>query len=230
MWILFGIFIFFGILGPATAQFLPEIVERAGVSGEISLPPPSPALAMSQFLGNALQIGLLAIAFIAASSLAFDAKPEISVFYRTRATIVEIVTPRYTVVATAAVAAFVVGTITAFVLSAMLLGVPDILATLIGSALIALYIVFAVALVGLMASVVASVPGAALLTIGSLILIGIAGLIPYVGPWLPSYLVGGFDTLIAGGEFDYWRAIVVTVVSGSVAMWASVYLMQRREV
>jgi len=230
VWILFGVFVFFGILGPATARFLPEIMESAGLGGELALPPPSPELAMSQYLSNALQIGLLAIAFIAATSLAFDSKPEVAMFYRTRATIVEILIPRYVVVTIAAISAFLAGTATAFVLSTLLIGAPDVLATLIGSALITLYIVFAVALVGLMASLMASVPGAALLAVGTLIILGIAGLIPYVGPWLPSYLVGGFDTLIAGGEFDYWRAILVTIVASSAAVWASIYLMSRREV
>ena len=229
VWILFGIFIFFGALGPITARFLPEIVERAGVSGEIVLPPPSPALAMSQYIGNALQIGLLGIAFIAASSLTFDSKPEVAVFYRTRASVAEILIPRYVVIATATVAAFVAGTVTAFTLSTVLLGAPDVPATLVGSALIALYLVFAVALVGLMASLIPSVPGAALLTIGILIVLGFAGLIPYVGPWLPSYLVGGFDTLISGGEFDYWRAILVTIATSATAVWASRYLMGQRE-
>ena len=230
VWILFGIFIFFGALGPATARFLPEIVERVGVSDEIVLPPPSPEFAMSQYVGNALQIGLLAIAFVAASSLAFDSKAEIAVFYRTRATVVEIVTPRYIVLAASALAAFLAGTVTAFAVSTALVGSPDVLATLAGSALITLYLLFAIALVGLMASLVASVPGAALLTVGSLIVLGIANLIPLVGPWLPSYLVGGFDALIVGGDFDYWRAVSVTIVGASTAVWASVILMQRREV
>ena len=230
VWILFGVFMFFGTLGPATARFLPEIMESAGLGGELVLPPPSPELAMSQYLSNALQIGLLAIAFVAASSLAFDSKPEVAVFYRTRATIVEILIPRYVVVTIAAISAFLAGTIAAFALSTVLIGTPDAQATLSGSALIALYIVFAVSLVGLMASVVASVPGAALLAVGTLIILGIVGLIPYVGPWLPSYLVGGFDVLIAGGDFIYGRAIVVTTLSILAAIWASTVLMKRREV
>lgn len=230
VWILFGVFTFFGALGPLTARFLPEIVERFGVSGELAVPPPSPELAMSQYVGNALQIGLLAIAFVAASALAFDSKTEISVFYRTRATVTEIVTPRYVVIAVTAVASFLSGTATAFAVSTVLIGAPDLPATLAGSALIALYLVFAVALVGLMASLVASVPGAALLAVGTLIFLGIANLVPLVGPWLPSYLVGGFDALIAGGEFDYWRAVSLTIVWGTAAVWVAVIGLRRREV
>jgi hypothetical protein len=112
----------------------------------------------------------------------------------------------------------------------VLIGTPDALSTLKGSALISLYIVLAVALVGLMSSLIPSVPGAALLAVGTLIILGIATLVPYVSPWLPSYLVGGFDTLISGGEFDYWRAMLTTVATTAGAVWASTYLMGRREI
>jgi len=230
VWILFGVFVFFGVLGPLTARFLPAIVERAGASGELTLPPPSPELAMSQYVGNAIQLGILAVAFVAAASLAFDAKTEIAVFYRTRVSVRAILAPRYTVVATTSVAAFVAGTAIAYAVSSVLIGSPDTQATLAGSALIAVYLVFAVALVGLMSSLVASVPGAALLSVGTLIALGIASLIPSVGPWLPSYLVGGFDALNAGGEFAYWRATVVSVVASVAAITASIYLLQRREI
>ena len=49
-------------------------------------------------------------------------------------------------------------------------------------------------------------------------MIGIIGLIPQVDTWLPSNLVGSFDTLIAGGEFAYWRSLLTTIIlsTGSI--------------
>jgi ABC-2 type transport system permease protein len=200
-WVLFGLFIFFGVLGPLTAQFLPDIVERAGVAGEIALPPTSPELAMSQYVGNALQIGVLAIAFIAATTLAFDSKPEIAVFYRTRSTVVEILTPRYVVIAATAVAAFISGTLIAFALSTVLIGTPDALSTLKGSALISLYIVLAVALVGLMSSLIPSVPGAALLAVGTLIILG------YRHPGSVRQSLASIVSRGRIGHTDSWRGV-----------------------
>ena len=97
LWILLAVFTSFGVLGPVTARFLPEIVAAVGGGVEISVPPPSPELAMAGYLGNALQIGILAITFVAAAALAFDAKPEMAVYLRTRATIQRILAPRYAV-------------------------------------------------------------------------------------------------------------------------------------
>ncbi|MGB5567529.1 MAG: hypothetical protein WBN93_14525, partial [Acidimicrobiia bacterium] len=133
VWILLGIFGFFGVLGPATAKYLPEIVERLGGGVEIAVPPASPELAMAQYLGNALQIGLLAIAFVAASALAFDANVEMATFLRTRTTVAKILEPRYFVNMVAAVASFLIGSALAFVLSALLIDAPRIGGTVIGS-------------------------------------------------------------------------------------------------
>lgn len=69
-----------------------------------------------------------------------------------------------------------------------------------------------------------------MLTIGALILLSIIGLVPSIGPWLPTDLVGSYDALIGGGDFVYWRGIGSAVVLSGAAIAASVYRMERREV
>jgi ABC-2 type transport system permease protein len=230
IWILLGVFVFFGALGPLTARFLPEIVEAVGGGVEIAVPPPSPELAMSGYLGNALQIGVLAVAFVAAAALAFDARPEMAVYLRTRTTIRQILTPRYATNIAAVVLSFFIGTVIAYVGSVLLIDAPRLGGSVVAALLLGVYLSFAVALTGLAASLVRSVPGAALITVGALIVIGIIGLIPPIDPWLPSNLVGSFDALISGAEFDYWRSLVVTIVASVGCISASFVLMGRREV
>lgn len=229
LWILLAVFASFGVLGPLTARFLSEIVTAVGGGVEIAVPPSTPEFAMAQYLGNALQIGILAIAFVAAAALAFDAKPEMAVFLRTRASIRQILTPRYAVNMIAASGSFVIGTVIAFIGSALLIEAPSIGRTATAMVLVVLYLVFVVAVTGLAASLVRSVPGAALLSVGGLIVLSIVGLLPRVGSWLPSYLVGGFDALIAGGDFVYWEAIVSTIVLSLGAIVISRLLVDRRE-
>jgi len=229
IWILFGVFALFGALGPLTVRFLPEIVEAVGGGVEIAVPPPSPELAMAGYLGNALQIGILAIAFVAAAALAFDSKPEMAVYLRTRASIPQILAPRYVVNMLASVVSFVIGTTIAYVGSAILIGAPLLGGTVTATLLLSVYLVFVVALTGFAASLVRSIPGTALITVGVLIVIGIIGLIPQVDAWLPSSLVGSFDALIAGGGFDYWGPLAVTIILSMGSIAASIALMERRE-
>ena len=225
-----GIFVMFGALGPLTARYLPEIVDRLGAGAEVAIPPATPELGMSQYAGNALQIGILAVVFIAAAALAFDSNLEMSVFLRTRASVRAILTPRYAMNMAAAAGALLVGAAVAFAGTTFLIAMPDQGGTLVGSLLLALYLAFAVAMTGFFASLVRSVPGAALLTVGFLIALGLVGLIPIIKPWLPSELVGGFDALVAGKGFVYGRSVASTVVLSLSAIAVSIVLMGRREI
>lgn len=229
--ILLAVFLSMGIIGPLSVRYLPEILEAAGSGEAISqLPPVTPEFAMASFLSNAIQLGLLAIAFVGAAALAIDAKPEVSVFFRSRATIREILAPRFAMNAAAAVVAFAFGVATAVVTSGILIDWPDARNTIVGSLLVALYLVFVVAVVALFGSLVRRVPATALLTVGSLIVLSIVGLYEPIAAWSPSYLVGGFDDVIAGGGFVYWRAVLVTVAAIIGALWLALVRLQNREV
>ena len=230
--ILLAVFISMGIIGPLSVRYLPELLESAGGGQEAiaQLPPISPEFAMASFLSNAIQLGLLAIAFVGAAALAIDAKPEISVFFRSRATIRQILFPRFVMIAGAAVVAFTIGVITAVVVSGVLIDWPNAPTTIVASSLVALYLVFVVAVIALFGSLVRRVPATALLTIGSLIVLSVVGVYDPIAAWMPSYLVGGFDGIIGGGDFIYWRSIAATVALIAGALWLTVVRLESREV
>lgn len=227
--ILLAVFVSFGLLGPLTARYLPDLLESMGEDAAGSLPPMTTVDGVTQYVGNAAQIGLLAVVFVAAAALAFDAKPEMAIFLRTRSQVRDIVVPRYVVTCVASVAGFVVGMVTAYVLTGLLLGWLDVAAVAIGSALFGLYLAFAVALVALVASLVRSVPGVAVISAGALVALALLGLVPQIAPYLPSELVGAADWIVRGGDFDFWRAVIATV-GLTVAMLAiSIRRLETRE-
>lgn len=228
--VLAGVFVFFGIVGPVTTRYLPEILERFGGGIEVAVPDPTPARALAEFMSNAIQIGVLAVAFVAAAALSFDANTEMSIFLRTRARVVAILTPRFAVSAVAAVVALALGAAVAYYETGVLLGWTDLGRYAIAVGLIAVYLVFAVALTALVSGFVRSVPAAALISVGLLILLGILTLVPALGRWLPSDLPGGFDAVVAGNDFSYWPAIAVTVVVIVAMLWLTVFRLERREV
>jgi len=209
--ILFGVYGVFGILGPLTARYLPEIIDRLG-DVQVDLPELTPADGVAQYVGNAQQIGVLAVAFVAAAALAFDSNTEMSVFLRTRATVRNILTPRFVVNAAAAAGAFVFGALIAYIGTGLLLEWLDFGDFLVGLALHAWYLVFVVALIALMAGIFRNVVGVALSSIGVLIILGILTLLSPIARWLPSALVGSIDVLLRGGPFDVLPALVVTTV------------------
>ena len=226
--ILLAVFGVFGMLGPLTALYLPDLVESLGEDAD-ALPPMTAVDGVTQYVGNAAQIGLLAVVFVAAAALAFDANAEMAVFLRTRARVRDIVIPRYAVSVIASFFGFVMGMIIAYVLTGFLLGWIDALAVTVGTLMFGLYLAFAVAVVALIESLVRNVPAVAMLSVGALIVLAILGLVPQVAPWLPSTLVGATDALIRGGDFESWRAVFVTVALAVALVTISIKRLERRE-
>ena len=87
-----------------------------------------------------------------------------------------------------------------------------------------------IAVIAFFASVVRGVPATALLSVGTLIVIGLLGLVPRLAPWLPGELVGAVDSLIRGGDFEYWRSAATAIVLTAVLVIIAIRRLERREV
>lgn len=229
---LVGVFAFFGMLGPFTARYMPEIIKHAGGKVKVIVPPPVPADGITQFLSNAEQIGLLVVVLVASAALAFDSQRESAIFLRTRVTrLSAIVVPKVVVNMAACVGAFVVGAGLAWYETAVLLGGLPVARLLAGVGLVALYLVFVIAVVALVASVVSSVVTTAMSALGVVAVIGIVESLGVLRRWLPSHLVGSMTGLLNGAAItDYLPAVVVTVVLAAVSLWGSGRLLARRDV
>lgn len=229
---LFGIYGFFGILGPVTARYLDEIIEYVGAGDVVfEAPEPQPIDGIVQFVSNASQLGLLAVAVVAAAAISVDARPEVAAFLRTRVTRPgRLVLPRFGVVAATAVAALVVGTAIAWVLTMSLIGRLPVGPMIWGTVLGGLYLVFAVAVVAAASAVVRSVPAVALGSLGVLVLLPIVALVPTLEVWLPSHLFGAIAGLIDGAPLDdYLGSTVVTLVVTPALVWFAMARYDARE-
>lgn len=226
-----GVYLFFGFLGPVTARYLEQILGSFGGDVELVVPDPVPADGITQYVANAAQIGLLVAVGIAAAALAFDAKPQMGVFLRTRVQSVRaIIMPRFVVMSLAVSASFLLGSIAALYESVVLIGSIPIGSWLLGSVLGAAYLVFAVALVAAVAARARSVLLTIMVSVGVLMAMPLAGLAPAIGEWLPSHLVGAVDGLIRGQvPADYLRAGVVTILLTVGALSLAVRWAERRE-
>jgi len=231
-WIALGaVFVFFGLLGPLSARYMEQILQRFAGDVVVMLPPPTPASGLEQYLSNVLQIGLLVVLAVAAGALAFDQPSERAAFYRSRVRRVwTLLAPRYAVVTLAAIGAFVLGTLAAWYETVVLLGALPVGAMLLGTLLTSLYLAFAVAVVAAASSFartpLAIVPFAA----GVLIVIPLLGLVGALRDWLPSMLLGSLVGLVVGvPPVEYLRPAVVTLAATVALLWFATTRLQRRE-
>ncbi|MDJ0664158.1 MAG: hypothetical protein QNJ75_06330 [Acidimicrobiia bacterium] len=228
---LLSVYVFFGFLGPLSVRYMEQILENFGGGVQITVPEPMPADGIAAYVGNAAQIGLLVTVGIAAAALAFDAKPQMGIFLRTRvASVREIITPRYVVVTAAVVGAFVLGSVTALYESVVLMGSLSVVDWALGTLLGSLYLAFAVAVVAAVAARARSVLVTVMIVVGVLLLLPIIGIAPAIGEWLPSYLVGAVDGMVRGVAIgEYARATSATLALTAASLWLAVRWAEGRE-
>lgn len=213
IWIILGVYALFGVVGPLGARYLPEILERFGGGIEMVVPEPTALDGMGQFASNAGQLGLLAVLAVAASALAFDARPQWAAFLRTRVgSVRQLVLPRVVASAAAAAAGLALGSVVAAVMTGALIEPVPVADLLLGIALGSVYLVFAVAVVAVAASVARQTMSSVLLAAGALLVLPILQLVGPIADWVPSRLLGGTTALLGGtSPGDLVPALVVTV-------------------
>jgi ABC-2 type transport system permease protein len=228
------VFVFFGLLGPLTAAYLPEIIGLAGQSEgiRVEVPDPQPADGIVQYIGNITQIGVIAVAAVAAMALAIDARPGLAAFYRTRQPRAAAwVLPRWAATTLAAAVAWTFGLLAATYESVLLLGPLPADALLVGWAAWVGYLGFVVAVVALAAGLARSTVAVTVVAVALVVGIALVGVIPQAGEWLPSHLVGAPAALAAGDTTpgDYVRAALVTLVATGACLAGALALVSRRE-
>jgi ABC-2 type transport system permease protein len=229
-WLLiFGIYLFFAVIGPFTARYFSAIMERFGGDITFTIPDPRPVDGLLQFLDNGGMFGLLAVVVVGAGALALDARPEVAAFLRTRTDRPRrLLVPRYLVTVLAGVAALVAGTVVTWLVTASLLGRLPVAEVVAGTVLGALYLAFVVALVAAIAGFVRSQVGTVFATFALLLALPAIGTVGAVKPWLPSELLYAAVALVEGAPLaDFARASAVAVVGSVGLLWLA---MQRFEV
>jgi ABC-2 type transport system permease protein len=232
LWTLLGLYVFFGVLGPLSARYLAEIIRAAGGGLEVKVPDPTPIDGMVQFIGNAGQLGVLAIVIVGAGALAVDARPEWGAFLRTRVhRATDLVVPGAIVTTAVAIGASLAGTAVAWVGTEILLGSLDAPRMLVGVVLSSLYVAFVVGVTAAAAAVTRSTLSTVLIAVGVLIALPVLALLPPVEPWMPSELLGApVDVLAGRAAGELLRAALTTVALVPLLLWWASARIARREV
>ncbi|MGW2897998.1 hypothetical protein ACWDAO_26240 [Streptomyces sp. NPDC001212] len=232
---LLGVFVVFGFSGPLLARYSGQLLDHAGGSAQrvkIVFPPPVPADGVAQYVNNAFGIGLVVTVVVAAYACSIDAKPALAVFYRTRARrFGDLLVPRFAVSAAGAVGGYLAGLLAAWYETAVLLGNPGTAAmgwtALTGS----VYLVFAVAVTALAATLARSTLGTVGYALLVLFTLPLLGALPGVSRRLPTELAKAPDAFLRHTAADHaQQALAVAVVLTLGCVVAAVLRGARKEV
>lgn len=229
--IIVGAYLLFGVVGPLTAAYLQDILGRFGGAMTIIAPDPTPADGIGQFIGNASQLGLLAVIIVGVGALAVDARPELAAFLRTRVQRAwTLLLPRYLVTLAVAASALIIGTGAAWALTAALIGGLPLAAMVVGTLYGILYLAFAVAVLAAVSGFTRSQPTTVFAALGILLVLPLIGLLPPIKPWLPSELLSAVASMAAGvPASNFLRAVATTIVASIGLLAVATHRFARRE-
>jgi ABC-2 type transport system permease protein len=227
-----GTYLFFGLLGPVTARYLEQIVNRVQSGMQVIVAHPTPKDGIANYISQISQTGLIVVIVITAGALTFDARRGLSTFLRTRTTSIwQLIAPRFTVNAAAAVAAYTLGTLAAWYETVLLLGSPPPGAMLAGLLCGSVYLIFAVSVATAAASVARSTLGTVGVALGALLVLPLLGMIGPLHAWLPSTLVTAPVALLTGSTLGhYLPSLVITFVSIPLLLATAAFQLERRDV
>jgi ABC-2 type transport system permease protein len=227
-----GVYVFFGLLGPVTARYMGDILERFGGDIVVQVPDPVPADGITQFSANANQIGLLVAVMVAAGALVIDAIPEMSIFLRTRVDGVgRLLAPRLVVSFAVVGVSFLLGLLAAWYETVVLLGSVPVAHLALGALLTLVYLGFVVSLTAAIGGRLASVPATVAITVVVLLALPIFGLVDTVGRLLPSHLLGAMESLLRDTATwtDYVPAALMAPALSALLVSLAVRWTARRE-
>jgi ABC-2 type transport system permease protein len=223
-----------GIGGPVLSYFTEDLVSMADpeMGLVVDLPEATAVDALAGYTELVAPLGTLVLVLMAAASLSVDSSPGRSVFYRSRVSgAADLVLPRFALPALAACAAFLVGALVTWGTTSLLFEPLPLNPTLLGALLTGLYLLMAAALVALVSTLTLSTPATVGFSLLGLVVVLLAGQVPFLSHLGPSGLLHGQAALTAGapaGEFAPMAlvAALLTLLFLSLA----IRLSDRREV
>jgi ABC-2 type transport system permease protein len=223
----------FGLIAPLTARFTPELLASLLPEGEQIaglMPAPTAAVAVTEYVENISQFGVLLALLMAMGAVAQE---------RDRGTAALILVkpmPRWTflwakfaALGLTFTAGVVVAGAAAYYYTLVLFEPLDFPRWLALNGLMLLFLLVYIALTLLCSTLSRSQVLAGGLAFGLVVLLGLVGAIPRVGDALPARLLGWGAGLLVGGEETAWPALGVSiglVIAALVGAWA---ILEREE-
>src|SRR5664280_13590 len=188
-----AVFVFFGILSPLTDRYMKELFDAIGSQGggmTFTVPPPSPDGAAAQILKNLSEFGLICALLLGMGSVAWEKERGTAGMILTKpASRAAFLAAKLVAISFTLGIATALGTGVAYVYTLILYPTVFPLAGYIAMAALLWWILVSFAAITVLGSTITrSAVAAAGIGLVALLVMGIVGALPVIGPYMPSWL------------------------------------------
>ncbi|OGN98367.1 MAG: hypothetical protein A2Z71_03290 [Chloroflexi bacterium RBG_13_50_21] len=226
------VLIFFGLTSPLLAKFTPEIIAfiPGGTDISILIPPPTVWDAVTQYVKNMTQFGIILALLLTMGVIAQEKDKG------TAAMILVKPMPRgaflsgkFFAMATMFAISLLAAGLACYYYTLLLFEALDIWHWLVLNALLFLYLMVYVALTLFCSTLTKSQAAAGGLTLGLMVLLGLIGAIPGLGKYLPGELIAWGTRLVQGDASNSWTALGISLGLIVVSLLASWLVFRKQE-
>jgi len=227
-----GVFLFFGLSTPVLTKYTPELIERFGEGLVIEMPPPTALQSLVEYSATVLQVGLLVVVLITMGAIAGERKNGTALMTLSKPVSAgAFVTAKLIAISATFIAGLALGGLGAFGYTWLLFDDGNLVGFLAQTGLVAVYMVFCIAVTLVFSAVFRNALAAGGLAVAALITGTALTVIPYVGRVMPGSITSWGNHLVAGeaGGAE-WLALGVTVVLIAAGAWLATQILKGKEI
>ena len=224
-----GVFLLFGITTPLLLKYLPEFIKLAGEQMEINVPPPTAVQSLVEYSGTVGQIGVLVAVLVAMGCVANELQRGTAVITLSKpVSPAAFVSAKLLAMSLTFVVSMAVASVVCLAYTVWLIGPADAMSFFGLNLLVALFLIFCLAVTVFFSSLFRSSLAAGGISIGLLVAQAGLSVLPWIGDYMPGKLLGWGNALFTGTK-SYWPAFAITVVLTVLCVYAAQRVLKNKE-
>jgi ABC-2 type transport system permease protein len=224
-----GVFLFFGLTTPLLLKYLPDIIKLSGQNLTMEIPPPTAAESLTEYAGTISQLGILIAVLVAMGAVANEIRSGAAVITLSKQiTRAAFILAKLTAMSATFLVSLIAASFICFGYTGWLIGAGNGLAFFELNLLLAVFLVFCLAVTVLFSCLFRSSLAAGGIAIGVVIILSVLSAVPVIGDYLPGKLLGWGTGLLNSGP-AYWWALGITCAVIILCVYLAQRILKMRE-
>jgi len=231
IYIIGGVFLFFGFSTPLMLKYLPEILELAGEDIIIDIPPPTAVQALTEYTDTIVQVGILIAVLLAMGAIAQERSKGMAIMTLSKPVgRGAFVVSKLAALSLSFVVALIVASAACYIYTITLIEGISVSGFIGQNMLLVLFFAFCISVTLLFSSLFRNQLAAGGIALALLIGQAVATQLPWIGDYIPGRLTGWGTDLVSGGAESAWGAVAVSVALIVMCLYFAQRNLKHREI